>query len=95
MVIESDRDAQEALAAFIDASGNNQDVRYRSIHVRECSKVLLQREDRFEPLEPETERCSSRKRICQPGESSDKSPSKRKRTKPKVYLTGVEFHMAA
>ena len=56
MVIESDRDAQEALATFIDASDNNQDVRYRSIHVRECSKVLLQREDRFEPLEPEAEK---------------------------------------
>ena len=83
-MIESDRDAQEALAAFIDASGNNQDVRYRSIHVRECSKVLLQREDRFEPLEPETERHDSRKRIRPPGESSDKPLSKRKKTLSKV-----------
>ena len=88
MVIESDRNAQEAIATCIDASDNNQDVRYRSIHVRECSKVLLQRKDRFEPLEPEAERSDSRKRIRQPRESSgdsDKPPSKRKRTLSKVY----------
>lgn len=81
MVIESDRDAQEALTAFIDASSNNQDVCYRSIHVRECRKVLLQREDRFEPLEQETEKSKSIniKRSRQHSDSTVIPTPKRKR----------------
>ena len=51
-MIESDTDLICALCSFKEAAEQNSSTHYRTIHVQECVEVMLERDDRLEPLHP-------------------------------------------
>ena len=52
MQIESDGDVMCALSTFKEAGEEERHKRYRTIHVQECVQVMLEGDDRLEPLIP-------------------------------------------
>ena len=52
VIIESDADMQCTLCNFKEAKEEDKLAKYRTIHVQECVEVILERDDRLEPLEP-------------------------------------------
>ena len=44
MSIESDGDVSGALTSFAEAAEDSLDVQYRTVHIRECEGVTLQRD---------------------------------------------------
>ena len=62
MVIESDGDLSTALASFIEVAGSNLPPKFRTIHISECTEVMLQQDDRCEPLEPKVQPVSLSKK---------------------------------
>ena len=53
MAIESDGDLQSALSSFLEVAENGFPVQFRTLHVRECIQVMLQRDDQVVPLDPQ------------------------------------------
>ena len=63
VIIESNGDLQEALVSFAEVANSNLSAQYQTLHVEECLEVMLEREDRREPLlEPAKPPSSSKKR---------------------------------
>ena len=73
MVIESDGDLRAALASIVEVAGSDLPHKFRTIHISECTEVMLQRDDRCEPLESKGQPVSSIKR----GNFSSTPPAKR------------------
>jgi len=49
---ESNGDLHAALISFIEAAETDKSPKYHTLHISECTEVVLQRENRVEPLEP-------------------------------------------
>jgi len=75
--IESDGDLQAALTSFVEVAESGLPVQFRTIHVSECMKVLLQRCDRWEPLEPQPLPSNMTKKRPSDGSPSRDRPVKR------------------
>ena len=84
VTMESDRDVQEALTAFVDAAKQQTDVKYCTIHVKECVVILLQRSNRAEPLEPK--QCSSKPSQSRKRSRTSASTQSTKRSKKVLLL---------
>uniref|UniRef100_A0A1X7TS05 Uncharacterized protein n=1 Tax=Amphimedon queenslandica TaxID=400682 RepID=A0A1X7TS05_AMPQE len=75
---ESDNDLRYALVSFSQATSINASVKYRTLHAKECLKVIPERGNHQEPLVQST---SSSGKEKMPNESKARASSnKRKRT---------------
>ena len=59
MSIESDGDMTGALTSFVEAAEDSLDVQYRTIHIRECEEVALQRDSQVDGFTPDFQSNSS------------------------------------
>ena len=50
VIIESNGDLQEALVSFAEIANSNLPAQHWTLHVEKCLEVMLEREDRREPL---------------------------------------------
>ena len=50
--IESDGDLHVALTSFVEVAEGGAATRLRTLHIRECTEVMLKQNDRLEPLQP-------------------------------------------
>ena len=50
--IESDGDLHVTLTSFVEVAEGGAATRLCTLHVRECTEVILKRNDRLEPLQP-------------------------------------------
>ena len=70
VLIESDGDLHVALTSFVEVAEGGAVTRLRTLHVRECTEVILKWNDRLEPLQP---RLQPKKRPGDPTTSTCKS----------------------
>ena len=68
--IESDGDLHVALTSFVEVAEGGAATRLHTLHVCECTEVMLKRNDRLEPLQP---RLQPKKRPGDPTTSTCKS----------------------
>ena len=83
MTIESNGDLHAALISFIEAAETEKSPEYRTLHISECTEVMLQRDDRVESLEPKATGTSQKR------PSGLLAPSAKK-----VSLYGTPNHIA-
>jgi len=61
VTVESNGNLHAALISFIEAAETDKSSEYCILHIIECMEVVVQRDDRVEPLEPKVPETSQKR----------------------------------